>query len=104
MKKQIAITISCALTAAVLLGSGGVTAFADQAGAGASTFYPETFEAGIITDYAVNGENFAFATDKKIAVYGGEITALDYDEDKDGFCYKTAGGIVYDMEGNTLTR
>lgn len=114
MKKQIAITISCALTAAVLLGSGGVTAFADQAGAGASTFYPETFEAGIITDYAVNGENFAFATDKKIAVYGGEvpvyyefgveITALDYDEDKEGFCYKTAGGIVYDMEGNTLTR
>lgn len=114
MKKQIAITISSALTAAALLGGGSISAFADNANAGVSTFYPETFEAGIITDYAVHGENFAFATDKKIAVYGGElpvyyefgveISALDYYEDGNCFCYKTSGGIVYDMEGNTLTR
>lgn len=112
MKKQIAITISSVLTAAALLCPCGLTAFADEATAATSTVYPETFEAGIITDYAVGGENFAFSTDKKIAVFGGElpvyyelgveISALDYNNDGGYFCYKTTGGIVYDLNGNTI--
>lgn len=115
MKKLTAITISCALAAAVLLGSGGIPAFADEAVSNGTvtdgaTFYPEAFEADVITDYAVAGDHFAYAANKKIAVYGGdkpvyyefgvEIAALDlYDGE---FCYKTAGGIVYDLNGNTL--
>lgn len=112
MKKQIAITISSVLTAAALLCPYGLTAFADETTAETSTVYPETFEAGIITDYAVGGENFAFSTDKKIAVFGGElpvyyelgveISALDYNKDGGYFCYKTTGGIVYDLNGNTI--
>lgn len=112
MKKLTAITISSVIAAAVLLGFGGLTVFAD-AGADNETYYPEAFEASQIRDYAVNEDKFAFATDKKIAVYDGdkpvyyefgvEITALDYDEDSNRFCYKTSGGIIYDLNGNTLT-
>lgn len=108
MKKLTAITISCVLASAVLLGSGGLTVLADEAPAGGATYYPETFEASEICDYAVNGNKFAFATDKKIAVFDGdaqkyypvEATALDCCNGE--FCYKSTGGIIYDLSGTQL--
>ncbi len=113
MKKHISLTISTVLAAVVLLGASGISAVAESP----QTVYPEQFEASAITDYAVNGDYFAFATAEKITVFGGEIpqtydfsveiTALDSynngnNDSNNGFCYKTAGGVVYDMQGNSI--
>ncbi len=111
MKKLAALTISSILSAATasaaVLG-GGLAAGAENAPQ--KTFYPQTFEACALTDYAVGEDKYAFATDKKIAIFSGdkpeyyefevEIAALDYVDGK--FCYKTTGGVVYDLNGNSL--
>ncbi len=126
MKKHISLTISTVLAAAVLLGTSGAisasgTTSANRATSASGvtvtaatespqTVYPEQFEASAITDYAVNGDYFAFATTEKITVFGGEIPqSYDFsveisalDSYNDGFCYKTAGGVVYDMQGNSI--
>ncbi len=119
MKANKAITIALAgMLAACAISSSTVFAAADET---SETVYPQDFERNLdieaLTDYAVYGENFAYATnssitiisrdesgDKKRTSYTHEylINALDYDKNGDLY-FKTSSEISY-MYGSPVTQ
>lgn len=109
MKNKLFLTISlCAAIASTAC----VPLAAHADGSAAETLYPETFAASEITDYAVNGETYAFAADKKISVFtnngkpvyyefSAAVTALDC---ADGvFYYKLSGSEIYSLPDKQVT-
>lgn len=109
MKKKVLFTISlcAAFIPSACAGFGGA-AFADEP----ATFYPETFTASEITDFAVMGDVYAFAAEKKISVFCGDekpeyyelsenVTALDCVGEV--FYYKLSGSTVYSLPDNKVS-